>query len=189
MRPVSKGHGRLADWKRRGRNDGSGSVEPSGEPKDTTAQDDRIDAKRMVRALLSYDRGDTLVPSRVRFPGVAEENRKQQSHERRQLMKQRTSLTSCMKGPLLLHGIGGAKPRSKDFGSRLGILKTGYGKRSGKPRWRGPEGSACSLISCRTGTTSFKPGGTSWSAKTDWLPAGFSAMATATTVLRPGSRC
>ena len=37
---------------------------------------DRIDAKKMVRALLAHDRGDASVLSRVRVPTVEEEDRK-----------------------------------------------------------------------------------------------------------------
>ena len=37
---------------------------------------DRIDAKKMVRALLAHDRGGSQVLSRVRVPSVAEEDRK-----------------------------------------------------------------------------------------------------------------
>ena len=37
---------------------------------------DRIDAKKMVRALLAHDRGDAAVLSRVRVPSVEEEDRK-----------------------------------------------------------------------------------------------------------------
>ena len=36
----------------------------------------RIDAKKMIRALLAHDRGDSQVLSRVRVPSVAEEDRK-----------------------------------------------------------------------------------------------------------------
>ena len=40
---------------------------------------DRIDARKMVRALLAYDRGDAAVSSRVRVPSVAEEDRRRPS--------------------------------------------------------------------------------------------------------------
>ena len=93
---------------------------------------DRIDAKKMIRALLAHDRGDTQVLSRVRIPSVAEEDRKRLLRERKRLVKQRTSLTNSMKGLLRLQGIAGVNPRSKDFSSRLGALKTGYGETLGE---------------------------------------------------------
>ena len=49
---------------------------------------DRIDAKKMIRALLAHDRGDTQVLSRVRIPSVAEEDRKRLLRERKRLVKQ-----------------------------------------------------------------------------------------------------
>ena len=93
---------------------------------------DRIDAKKMIRALLAHDRGDTQVLSRVRIPSVAEEDRKRLLRERKRLVKQRTSLTNSMKGLLRLQGIAGVNPRSEDFSSRLGALKTGYGETLGE---------------------------------------------------------
>lgn len=92
---------------------------------------DRIDAKKMVRALLAHDRGDTQVLSRVRVPSIGEEDRKRLLRERKRLVKQRTSLTNSMKGLLRLQGITGVNPRSKDFSSRLGVLKTGIGETLG----------------------------------------------------------
>ena len=55
---------------------------------------DRIDAKKMLRALLAHDRGDATVLSRVRIPSVEEEDRKRLIRERRRLVKERTSLTN-----------------------------------------------------------------------------------------------
>ena len=48
---------------------------------------DRIDAKKMVRALLAHDRGDTAVLSRVRVPSVEEEDRKRLLRERQRLVR------------------------------------------------------------------------------------------------------
>ncbi len=93
---------------------------------------DRIDAKKMIRALLAHDRGDSQVLSRVRVPSVAEEDRKRLLRERKRLVKQRTSLTNSMKGLLRLQGITGVDPRSKDFSDRLRVLKTGYGEPLGE---------------------------------------------------------
>ena len=48
---------------------------------------DRIDAKKMVRALLAHHRGDAAVLSRVQIPSVEEEDRKRLLRERRRLVK------------------------------------------------------------------------------------------------------
>ena len=74
---------------------------------------DRIDATKMVRALLAYDRGDAAVLSRVRVPSVEEEDRKRLLRERQRLVKERTALTNAIKGLLKLHGVqpGAARGR------------------------------------------------------------------------------
>ena len=59
---------------------------------------DRIDARKMVRALLAHDRGDAAVLSRVRVPSVEEEDRKRLLRERRRLVRERTSLTNAIIG-------------------------------------------------------------------------------------------
>ncbi|MCY4497258.1 MAG: transposase [Rhodospirillaceae bacterium] len=88
---------------------------------------DRIDAKKMVRALLAHDRGDAAVLSRVRVPSVEEEDRKRLLRERRGLVKERTSLTNSIKGLLKLHRIFDLAPRAKDFEEKFGDVETAYG--------------------------------------------------------------
>ena len=85
---------------------------------------DRIDAKKMVRALLAYDRGDAAVLSRVRVPSVEEEDRKRLLRERQRLVKERTSLTNAMKGLLKLHGIFHLEPRAADFDAAFAAVTT-----------------------------------------------------------------
>ena len=89
---------------------------------------DRIDAKKMVRALLAHDRGDAAVLSRVRVPTVEQEDRKRLHRERQRLVKERTSLTNSIKGLLKLHGIFDLQPRSKDFEAKFADAKTAYGE-------------------------------------------------------------
>ena len=89
---------------------------------------DRIDAKKMVRALLAHDRGDAAVLSRVRVPSVEEEDRKRLIRERRRLVKERTSLTNSIKGLLKLHGIFDLEPRAGDFKEKLSKATTAYGE-------------------------------------------------------------
>ncbi len=89
---------------------------------------DRIDAKKMVRALLAYDRGDAAVLSRVRVPSVAEEDRKRLLRERQRLVKERTSLTNAIKGLLKLHGVFDLEPRAGDFDAAFAAVTTACGK-------------------------------------------------------------
>lgn len=89
---------------------------------------DRIDAKKMVRALLAHDRGDTAVLSRVRVPSVGEEDRKRLHRERRRLVKERTSLTNSIKGLLMLQGVFGLEPRRKSFEEKFAQATTAYGE-------------------------------------------------------------
>ncbi len=80
---------------------------------------DRIDARKMVRALLAHDRGDAAVLSRVRVPSVEEEDRKRLHRERRRLVKERTSMINSIKGLLMLQGVFGLDPRRKSFEARF----------------------------------------------------------------------
>lgn len=89
---------------------------------------DRIDATKMVRALLAHDRGDASVLSQVRVPSVEEEDRKRVHRERRRLVKERTSLTNSIKVLLMLHGIFDLQPRSKSFEAKLAEARTAYGE-------------------------------------------------------------
>ena len=88
---------------------------------------DRIDARKMVRALLAHDRGDAAVLSRVRVPSVEEEDRKRLLRERRRLVKERTSLTNSIKGLLKLQGVFHLDPRAKGFKEAFADVLTAYG--------------------------------------------------------------
>ena len=88
---------------------------------------DRVDARRMVRALVAFDRGDRQAMGAVRVPGVEEEDRRRLVRERRRLVKQRTMLTNAVKGLLMLQGVFDLNPRSGRFAERLDAARTGYG--------------------------------------------------------------
>lgn len=88
---------------------------------------DRIDAKKMVRALLAHDRGDASVLSRVRVPTVEEEDRKRLLRERKRLVKERTSLTNSIDGLLKVQGIFHLKPGTKKFEAQFDEVVTAYG--------------------------------------------------------------
>ncbi|MCY4098118.1 MAG: IS110 family transposase [Rhodospirillales bacterium] len=89
---------------------------------------DRIDARKMVRALLAYDRGDAAVLSRVRVPSIEEEDRKRLLRERQRLVKERTALTNTIKGLLKLHGVFGLEPRAHDFDVAFAAATTACGE-------------------------------------------------------------
>ena len=88
---------------------------------------DRIDARKMVRALVAYDRGDGTALGRVRVPSVAEEDRRRPLRERRCLVKERTALCNRMGGLLKLHGIFDLHPRARGFAAGLAGARTAYG--------------------------------------------------------------
>ena len=74
---------------------------------------DRIDAKKMVRALLAHDRGAAAVLSRVRVPSVEQEDRQRLHRERQRLVKERTSLTNSIKGLLWTVDLDGGCARGR----------------------------------------------------------------------------
>ena len=83
-------------------------LDPASLPVDRKAKQrktDRIDARRMVRALVAHDRGDTTALRRVRVPSVEQEDNRRLLRERRCLVKERTSLCNRIGGLLKLHGI------------------------------------------------------------------------------------
>ena len=88
---------------------------------------DRIDARRMVRALRAWDGGDRDAMSRVRVPTVAEEDGRRLLRRRERLVKERRRLANAVGGLLRLHGLCGARPERPGFRERLGGMETGYG--------------------------------------------------------------
>ena len=105
-------------------------LDPASLPADRRAKrvkTDRLDAARMLRALIAIDRGEPQAPGAVRVPSVEEEDRRRLLRERRRLVKQRTMLTNSVKGLLMLHGVFGLDPRARGFAERLDAARTGYG--------------------------------------------------------------
>ena len=88
---------------------------------------DRIDARRMVRALKAWDQGDSEAMSWVRVPDVDREDARRLLRERDTLVKKRTRLNNRIRGLLQLHGIFDLAPRKPDFLERLASARTGYG--------------------------------------------------------------
>lgn len=95
--------------------------------KSKRAKTDKIDAKRMVRALRAWDRGEAEALSVVRIPTVEEEDAKRLVRHRERLVKERTRLGNTIKGLLKLQGIRGLDPRKPGFCSELAEVRTAYG--------------------------------------------------------------
>ena len=69
------------------------------------AKTDRIDAKRMVRALAAWDRGEAGALSCVRIPTPKEEDAKRLMRHRDRLVQTRTRINYTIRGLLRLHGV------------------------------------------------------------------------------------
>ena len=91
------------------------------------AKTDRIDARKMVRALRAWDGGDRDAMSPVRIPTVEEEDAKRLLRRRERLVKERLRLANSIAGLLRLHGASAGNPAVKGFRARLEGLQTGYG--------------------------------------------------------------
>ena len=91
------------------------------------AKTDRIDARKMVRALRAWDGGDRDAMSPVRIPTVEEEDAKRLLRRRERLVKERRRLANAIAGLLRLHGVSIGDPAAKGFRARLEGLETAYG--------------------------------------------------------------
>ena len=91
------------------------------------AKTDRIDAKRMVRALRAWDRGEVEALSVVRIPTVEEEDAKRLLRHRERLVKERTRLGNTIKGLLKLQGIRGLDPKHPTLCAEFAEVHTAYG--------------------------------------------------------------
>ena len=88
---------------------------------------DRIDARKMVRALRAWDGGDRDAMSPVRVPTVAEEDAKRLLRRRERLVTDRRRLANSVEGLLRLHGVRPGAAARAGFRARLEGLRTGYG--------------------------------------------------------------
>ena len=91
------------------------------------AKTDRIDARKMVRALRAWDGGDRDAMSPVRIPTVEEEDAKRLLRRRERLVKERRRHANAIAGLLRLHGVSIGDPAGKGFRARLEGLETAYG--------------------------------------------------------------
>ena len=92
------------------------------------AKTDRIDADRMVRALIRYLRGEPEACSVVRVPSVEQEDAKRLHRERRRLSAERVQHVNRIKGLCATQGIYHYAPLRKDRLARLDDLRTGDGR-------------------------------------------------------------
>lgn len=88
---------------------------------------DRLDARKMVRALKTWDGGDRDALSPVRVLTVAQEDAKRLLRHRERLMRDRRRYQNSICSLLQLHGILAAKPDRPDFEDQIADLVTGYG--------------------------------------------------------------
>ena len=91
------------------------------------AKTDRIDARKMVRALRAWDGGDRDAMSPVRIPTIEEEDAKRLLRRRERLVKERLRYSNAIAGLLRLHGVPPGDPAKPGFRARLDGLETAYG--------------------------------------------------------------
>jgi hypothetical protein len=89
---------------------------------------DHIDAKRLLRSLMAYLRGEPKVWSVVRVPSVAEEDDRRLHRERDRLIAERGQHVNRIKGLCAIHGIYDYEPMRRDRMLRLEQLHTGDGR-------------------------------------------------------------
>ena len=89
---------------------------------------DRIDAERMVRALIRHLRGEPEACSVVCVPNVEQEDAKRLHRERRRLIAERVQHVNRIKGLCATQGIYDYSPLRKDRLARLDGLRTGDGR-------------------------------------------------------------
>ncbi len=89
---------------------------------------DRIDVRRLLRALQAYCRGDKEGAfSVVRVPSVEQEDAKHPHRERKRLHEEQTGHINRIRGLMVQRGIYGASPLSRRFRARLDEMKCGDG--------------------------------------------------------------
>src|SRR5262249_3696530 len=92
------------------------------------AKTDRLDAEKLVRALIAFWRGEPEVCTVVRPRSVAEEDAKRLHREREFLMKERVQHIGRVKGLLATQGIYDFQPSRRDWRTRLAEMVTGDGR-------------------------------------------------------------
>ncbi len=86
---------------------------------------DRIDARRMVRALRAWDGGDRETMSRARIPTVGQEDGRRLQPWRERLVKERRRPANAVGGLKGLHGVSLGDPARQELRARPGGRETG----------------------------------------------------------------
>ena len=92
------------------------------------AKTDRIDAERLLRALLAFLRGEPRVVSVVRVPSIADEDARRLHRERHRLIGERIQHINRIKGLCATQGIYDYEPLRRNRMERLADLRTGDGR-------------------------------------------------------------
>jgi transposase len=92
------------------------------------AKTDKIDGEALVRALLTYKRGEPRVCAMLRVSTPEEEDRRRLVRERKTLTNERVRHVNRVKGLLFGQGICGYQPLNRDRRKRLEELVTGDGR-------------------------------------------------------------
>src|ERR1700726_4377436 len=87
------------------------------------AKTDHIDAKRLLRSLMAYLRGEPKVWSVLRVPSVAEEDDRRLHRERDRLINERVQHVNRIKGLCAVHGIYDYEPLRPNRLARLEQLR------------------------------------------------------------------
>ena len=93
---------------------------------------DRLDAKKLLKALMRYLWGDREACSMVRIPSEKDEDERQLHRELESLKKERTMHINRIRSLLVAHGIRISNPGRKDFLKTLANVRLWDGKELGK---------------------------------------------------------
>lgn len=89
---------------------------------------DRLDGEALIRVLASWLRREPRVCAMAAVPTEQQEDERQLSRERQQLMTERTALSNGIKGLLISQGARGYDPLRSDRRARLAELTAGNGQ-------------------------------------------------------------
>jgi transposase len=84
---------------------------------------DRLDAKKLLKALMRYMWGDKQACSVVRVPSIEDEDDRQLHRELESLKKERTRHSNRIRSLLILHGIRIENPGRRDFKKYLDSVR------------------------------------------------------------------
>jgi transposase len=92
------------------------------------AKTDRIDGETLIRALMTWKRGEPRACSMVKLLSAEEEDNRRIGRERKTLIAERVFHVNRIKGLLFTQGIRDYEPVNRDRRQRLDELRTGDGR-------------------------------------------------------------